>query len=210
MASLPPPPCIAYAVIFAFASMHACRSVWPFPQTAQNLEMMHVHICVVVRVCFCLCMHTESDVYCIFPHQINGDVICNSFDLIWYLKKSWGLMPKWEFVGRGQAQLLWCVQLLLCTQPSALCSGLVIVALVLCLPCPALQEQLVRRRGRRPKLDPRTLDAQRLTGEENVSVIERGSGRKVRCVRGSIRVGGGGVACWLAASTQQVVLCSTC
>ncbi|XP_041376531.1 chromodomain-helicase-DNA-binding protein 8-like isoform X2 [Gigantopelta aegis] len=35
------------------------------------------------------------------------------------------------------------------------------------------------RRGRRPKLDPRMLDLGTLTGEENVSVIDRESGKKI-------------------------------
>lgn len=42
------------------------------------------------------------------------------------------------------------------------------------------QETFVRRRGRKPQLDPRTLNLDRLTGEENVAVVERGSGKKVR------------------------------
>ncbi|GFR73878.1 chromodomain-helicase-DNA-binding protein 9 [Elysia marginata] len=39
-------------------------------------------------------------------------------------------------------------------------------------------ETFVRRRGRKPQLDPRTLDIDRLTGNENVAVVERGSGKK--------------------------------
>lgn len=42
------------------------------------------------------------------------------------------------------------------------------------------QETFARRRGRKPQLDPRTLNLDRLTGEENVTVVERGSGKKVR------------------------------
>ncbi|KAK3760063.1 hypothetical protein RRG08_064733 [Elysia crispata] len=40
-------------------------------------------------------------------------------------------------------------------------------------------ETFVRRRGRKPQLDPRTLDIDRLTGNENVAVVERGSGKKI-------------------------------
>ena len=36
-----------------------------------------------------------------------------------------------------------------------------------------------RRRGRKPKVDPAFLDVDKLTGEENVSVINRLTGKKV-------------------------------
>ena len=36
-----------------------------------------------------------------------------------------------------------------------------------------------RRRGRRPRVDPAMLDPTKLTGEENVSVINRLTGKKV-------------------------------
>ena len=37
-----------------------------------------------------------------------------------------------------------------------------------------------RRRGRKPKVDPAFLDVDKLTGEENVSVINRLTGKKVK------------------------------
>ena len=75
-----------------------------------------------------------------------------------------------------------------CLSPAVLSLFISIVVVVsgLCcygvLSCHALQAQVAERRkpGRKPKLDPRMLHEQRLTGEENVSVVERGSGRKVR------------------------------
>lgn len=42
------------------------------------------------------------------------------------------------------------------------------------------QEPLERKRGRRPRVDPMLLDPTKLTGDENVSVINRLTGKKVK------------------------------
>lgn len=57
-----------------------------------------------------------------------------------------------------------------------------VVAIVCHLHCPAFQEHFdrPRGRGRRPRVDPRTLDVESLTGQENVSVVDRETGKKVR------------------------------
>jgi len=48
-------------------------------------------------------------------------------------------------------------------------------------PLPADFLSSVPRR-RRPRVDPTLLDWKKLTGEENVSVINRETGKKVSCV----------------------------
>ena len=40
------------------------------------------------------------------------------------------------------------------------------------------------RRKRRPRVDPYKLDLDNLTGDENVSVINRETGKKVKCLHG--------------------------
>lgn len=42
-----------------------------------------------------------------------------------------------------------------------------------------------RRKGRKPKFDPAFLEVEKLTGEENVSVINRITGKKVSIFGGN-------------------------
>ena len=49
--------------------------------------------------------------------------------------------------------------------------------------CFQISDYSERRRGRKPKVDPAFLDVDKLTGEENVSVINRLTGKKVRDFR---------------------------
>ena len=47
------------------------------------------------------------------------------------------------------------------------------------LSCKQIPDYPERRRGRKPKVDPAFLDVDKLTGEENVSVVNRLTGKKV-------------------------------
>jgi hypothetical protein len=127
-----------------------------------------------------------------------GPLSCRIMAVVWLKGPPWFKgripwppvpVPCWQVVcawSSGGACVMYCCHTV---HPSLPTAGCCLLPLLVCcygvLPCGALQTQTPpvperRKPGRKPKIDPRTLYGQKLTGEENVSVIERGTGRKVR------------------------------